>query len=236
MAITNPNNKVTASQLNEVVGDITNKADARFVKQETGKGLSTNDYDAAAKQKLDGIDSASTEAEGLVQLSSATDSASETAAATPKAVKAVAEIANSKAAAADVYTKTETYTKTEVEDKIDAAIGSVYKPGGSLAPAAVVAALLVEANEGKVYNLSDTMTLDETTAALFVDGAAGDVLRAGDNIVVKNDGTAESPSYKFDKMAGFIDTSDFAHNADVEVATAADIQAIKDGIWPASGD
>lgn len=98
-------------------------------------------------------------------------------------------------------------TNTSVDDKIAAALSSTYKPGGSLAPAGVVAALLVAANEGKVYNLSAALTLDATSAALFVDGKAGDVIAAGSNIVVINTATTGTAVYKFDQLAGFVDLS-----------------------------
>lgn len=238
--------KITVDQLNEVVQDFATKNDARFQQKEQGKGLSTNDYTTAEKTKLSGVEAnannyslpdATSSVKGGVMLSSATDSTDATKAATPAAVKAAYDLANGKQSPQTTlngYGITDAYTKTQVDGKIDAAIGSVYKPGGSLAPAGVVAALLVAANEGKVYNLSGELTLDATTAALFVDGATGDVIPAGDNIVVVNNGTDQAPDYKFDKLAGFIDTSDFAHNADVEAASAADIAAIKNGIYAES--
>ena len=177
---------------------------------------------------------ASTSDKGVVQLSSATDSTDATKAATPAAVKAAYDLANGKQSPQTTlngYGIQDAYTKTEVDNKIAAAASSSYHAGGSLAPAGVVAALLVAANDSKVYNLSGELTLDATTAALFVDGATGDVIHAGDNIVVVNNGTAEAPSYKFDKMAGFIDLSGYATTADVEAASAQDIQAIVDGIY-----
>lgn len=230
-----PNNKkITVDQLNEVVQDFAAKNDERFQQQEQGKGLSTNDYDNTAKQKLDGIGDGSTSAKGLVQLSSATNSTDEDKAATPAAVKSAYDLANGKQSPQTTlngYGIQDAYTKTEVDNKIAAAASSSYHAGGSLAPTAVSADLLVAANDSKVYNLSGKLTLDATTAALFVDGETGDVIPAGTNIVVVNSGTAETPSYKFDKMAGFVDLSDYALNADVEAASAADIQAIKAGIY-----
>ncbi|MCV8103525.1 tail fiber protein, partial [Escherichia coli] len=53
--------------------------------------------------QITGVPSASLTAKGTVQLSSATNSNSETLAATPKAVKAAYDLANSKAAAAHTH-------------------------------------------------------------------------------------------------------------------------------------
>lgn len=98
-------------------------------------------------------------------------------------------------------------TASDVSDAIDTAISTVYKPGGSKASTDITNSLLVKANEGKVYNLSDALTLDATSAALFVDAAAGDVIPAGTNIVVINTASSGTAVYKFDKLAGFIDLS-----------------------------
>lgn len=104
MAIQGNTKKITVEQANTLMQGMAAANDNRFVKQEANKGLSTNDFDAAAKSKLDGISSATTAAEGLVQLSSATDSDSETVAATAKAVKAAYDLANGKADASTVST------------------------------------------------------------------------------------------------------------------------------------
>ena len=250
--------KVTVDQLNTVAQAIATKSDDRFQQQEEGKGLSTNDYTTTEKTKLSGIaegannytlPDATGSAKGGVIVGSNIDvsgwneegkgmasvfSTDATKAATPAAVKAAYDLANGKQSPQTTlngYGIQDAYTKTEVDNKIAAAASSSYHAGGSLAPAGVVAALLVAANDSKVYNLSGELTLDATTAALFVDGATGDVIHAGDNIVVVNNGTAEAPSYKFDKMAGFIDLSGYATTADVEAASAQDIQAIVDGIY-----
>ncbi len=81
--------------------------------------------------------------------------------------------------------------------RIDNTLTSVYKIKGSLASSALVSSLLVAANEGNVYNITDSFT----TTADFVEGA-GKVHTAGSNVVIVNAGTAETPSYKFDVHAG----------------------------------
>ena len=113
-------------------------------------------------------------------------------------------------------------TTAQVKEYVDTTVTSAYKAAGSIAPAGVVSSLLVAANEGNVYNLSGTMTLDATSAALFVDGASGDVITAGTNLVVVKSGN----DYKFDKMAGFVDLSDYTQFSDFGGLTAEDIAEI----------
>lgn len=114
-------------------------------------------------------------------------------------------------------------TGDQVYDYVAGVVASAYKAAGSLAPNAVVSSLLVAANEGKVYNLSGDLTLDSTSAALFVDGATGDVIEAGTNIVIVDAG---SSTYKFDKLAGFVDLSPYVESADLGGLTSAEIQEI----------
>jgi len=114
-------------------------------------------------------------------------------------------------------------TGDQVYDYVAATVASAYKAAGSIAPAGVASSLLVAGNEGNVYNLSGDLTLDATSAALFVDGADGDVIEAGTNIVVVDAG---SDTYKFDKLAGFVDLSPYVESADLGGLTAAEIQEI----------
>ena len=127
------------------------------------------------------------------------------------------------------YGITDAYTKAE----IDAKMTSTYKAGGSKTAAEMTNALLVAANEGKVFNVSEEIT----TTADFVEGA-GKKHPAGTNVAVieATPADGETPAtYKFDVMAGFVDLTDYAKNTDVAVATQADIQAIVDGMY-ASGE
>lgn len=88
-----------------------------------------------------------------------------------------------------------------VKDAIDAAISSAYKPAGTKTCAQLTASLLVAANKGNVYNITDS----GTTTSDFIEGA-GKPIRAGDNV-----GICEPTAgiYKFDLLSGFIDTSGF---------------------------
>lgn len=72
-----------------------------------------------------------------------------------------------------------------LEEKISNALTSVYKIKGSLAFASLTSELLIKANEGNVYNITDAFT----TTANFIEGA-GKVHTAGSNVVVVEDTAA----------------------------------------------
>ncbi|MBR1658171.1 MAG: hypothetical protein IJ697_06870 [Synergistaceae bacterium] len=66
-----------------------------------------------------------------------------------------------------------------LEEAINNKISSVYKARGSLASASLTSDLLVKANEGNLYNITDAFT----TTELFVEGA-GKKHTAGTNVAV----------------------------------------------------
>lgn len=114
------------------------------------------------------------------------------------------------------YGITDAYTKTQTDSAISAAISSTYKAAGS---AASVAALgtLDAAHEGFVYNMSSAFT----TTSDFVEGS-GKKHPAGTNVAIVNVGTASSASYKYDCLAGMVDTSDYdSHIADTDIHVTA---------------
>ena len=126
------------------------------------------------------------------------------------------------------------YTKDEVNAKISA----TYKPKGSLTAAELVAGLLVEANLGNVYNVSDELT----TTADFLEGA-GKTFPAGVNVAIveataADNSDPENPvaaTYKFDVLAGMVDTSAFLTDANFETFTNEEIDGIFDEIADGSG-
>lgn len=93
-------------------------------------------------------------------------------------------------------------TGAQVETSINAKLGSVYKPGPSVAFANLPA--LTAANEGFVYNITDAFT----TTADFVEGA-GKKHKAGADVGIVNAGTAETPVYKYNVFANFTDLSGY---------------------------
>lgn len=147
---------------------------------------------------------------------------------------AITTLQNDKANKSDVYTKNDVYTKSETESAIDAKISSTYKASGTIAPTDITSALLTSTNEGKVYNISGAIDITDANKDLFVEGVKSNY-PAGSNVVVINTGTAESPAYKFDVLAGFVDLTAYAKTADQKVITddldkrIGELETFKDG-------
>ena len=99
------------------------------------------------------------------------------------------------------YTKSQTYTQAEVNAAISSAIGAVYKPSGSKTCAELVSSLLIAANKGNVYNITDS----GVTTEYFVDGA-GKTINAGDNVSIVE---VSTDVFKFDLLSGFIDLTGY---------------------------
>lgn len=100
---------------------------------------------------------------------------------------------------ADKANSADVYTKQQTDDKISAAISSVYKPAGSTtfanlpAPAAGVL--------GNVYNVTDAFT----TTDQFVEGA-GKTYPAGTNVAI----VLVGEDYKYDVLSGMVDLSNYS--------------------------
>lgn len=92
-------------------------------------------------------------------------------------------------------------TGDAVHDAIDNAVSSSYHHAGVKTCAELVSSLLVRANEGNVYNITDS----GTTTADFIEGA-GKPIAVGSNVGIAK--IAEN-TYKFDLLSGVIDTSTF---------------------------
>lgn len=88
-----------------------------------------------------------------------------------------------------------------VYSAINTALSSVYTPAGEITCAELTSSLLIEANVGKVYELSDA----GTTTALFLQGA-GKPLAIGDSVGIINAGQGR---ILFNLMANRIDLSSF---------------------------
>lgn len=92
-------------------------------------------------------------------------------------------------------------TGDAVHDAIDNAVSGAYKHAGTKTCAELISSLLVKANAGNVYNMTDS----GTTTSDFIEGA-GLPIRAGDNVGVAK---IDENTYKFDLLSGFVDTSNF---------------------------
>lgn len=127
---------------------------------------------------------------------------------------------NADAIANNIYSKSQTYSKTEVDDKVSAALTSAIVPKGTVAYASLPTP--AKANLGYMYNVSDAFTTD----ARFVEGA-GKKYDAGANVYVVTVTTGSSTEYKFDVFMGFVDLSGYQTKADMPAAaTNSDIDAM----------
>ena len=106
--------------------------------------------------------------------------------------------------------------KTALETTINTKIASAYKVKGSVAFASLPTP--AKAEEGNVYNVTDAFT----TTASFVEGA-GKKYPAGANVVCVEE---SSGTYKFDVLAGFIDSDSFVKNTDIAAVTEGEINAL----------
>lgn len=135
------------------------------------------------------------------------------------------------------------YTK----EQLDAKIGAVYKPAGSVAFADIPPA---DAEHiGMVYNVTNEFTTTEN----FVEGA-GKQYPAGTNVVVVENDTG----YQYDVLSGFVDLSNYATKSELttvepsatvgyikingtetklfDVATNEDVAEMLNTVFPSSGE
>lgn len=97
------------------------------------------------------------------------------------------------------------YTKTEVDNKIAAQVGSVYKPAGSI-PFEELPTTLTESMLGNVYNITNAFTATNA----FISSEVGKSYPADSNVAVVDVGTSEEAVYKYDVLSGFVDLSNYA--------------------------
>ena len=92
----------------------------------------------------------------------------------------------------------------ELLTKINNVLSTVYRPAGNIASSGLLSSLLVKANLGKVYNLTD----DATTTNDWVEGS-GKTIPSGTDVgivAVENGGTT---TYKFNAFSTKIDLSGY---------------------------
>lgn len=123
---------------------------------------------------------------------------------------------STKANSSDVYAKSETYSKTEVDGKLS----SVYKPAGNVNFASLPAPSAT--NLGYVYSMLDAFTTDDRFVA-----SEPTEYPIGTNVVVvavNQDGSGTK--YLYDVLAGFVDLSPYMKKADMVAITNEEIDAI----------
>lgn len=105
-------------------------------------------------------------------------------------------------------------TKQELSDfesLIDTKISSTYHPAGTKTVSELVSSLLTEEHEGEVYNISDS----GLTTSDFIEGA-NNPIDVGDNVVVARVVSGNNTYYKFDVLAGFLDTTNFVQKSQTQ--------------------
>lgn len=113
------------------------------------------------------------------------------------------------------YGITDAYTKTELDGKLS----STYKPGGSSDFASLPT--LDAAHSGMVYSMTEGFTTDER----FIEGA-GKQYPIGTNVAVIQVMVEDTPEYKFDVLAGFVDLSGYMQKTDMVAITNEEIDQI----------
>lgn len=175
-AATNAAKTYTDGEIAKIPAAIVYKADGTTITQ-SGDSTVTFTVGTIAQNKVTGLESA------LASKASTTDL---------NAVKATAEAAAPQAT---------TYTKTEVDNKVSAAVGSVYKMKGSVDDATALQALTGVAI-GDTYNVIAAGSLN------------GEPFEAGSNFVAIKAGAGNQEGM-WDKLGGTIDLSAYARSADV---------------------
>lgn len=144
-----------------------------------------------------------------------------------------------KANAADVYPKTQTYSKTEIDNKlngkansattlsgygitdaytkseVDGKLSSVYKPAGAVEFANLPTPSA--SNLGNVYSMLDAFTTDDRFIA-----SEPTPYPIGTNVVV----IQVEDAYYFDILAGFVDLSGYLKTTDMVAITNQEIDTI----------
>lgn len=166
----------TDTEIGKIPAAIVYKADGTTITQ-SGDSTVTFTVGTIAQNKVTGLESA------LASKASTTDL---------NEVKATAEAAAPQAT---------TYTKTEVDNKVSAAVGSVYKMKGSVDDATALQALTGVAI-GDTYNVIAAGSLN------------GEPFEAGSNFVAIKAGAGNQEGM-WDKLGGTIDLSAYARSADV---------------------
>jgi len=204
-----------------------------YVEKESGKGLSSNDYTSAEKTKLAGI-SAGAQVNVIESLSvngiDATIKSKKATVTIPSgsidsiSVNGTAQTIDSNKNV-DIAVPTDNsqltngagfQTASDVNAIVDNKLSSVYIAKGSVAFANLPS--LEKAHLGWTYNVTDAFT----TTANFVEGE-GKSYPAGTNVTIVQSATN---TYKYDVLAGFVDTSGLLAESDLVAVTNTEIDAM----------
>lgn len=233
---TNYNNLSNQPQVNgeTLIGDKSG-ADLGLVDAEEGKGLSTNDYDDTEKAAVAAATSAITAMKDGSELDSFGD--------VEVALLDKADTSDLGTAAAKNSTNAVTSGSTDlvesgaVKDAIDEAVAAAYHHAGTKTVAQLTHDLLIAANEGNVYNITDS----GTTTSDFIEGI-GKTIDEGSNVGICKVGN----TYMFDLLSGFVDTTNFVQKSQtagllkndgtVNDEIEGDVESLKSGLTNVADD
>lgn len=189
--------------------DLTN--DSNFV-SDASYVHTDNNFTSTLKNKLNGVDS---NAQVNVIESVKVNGSAQTV--TDKSVNITVPTDNASLANGAGY-----QTANDVNSLIDQKLQAYIIPKGSLAFASLPTP--ASTNLGWMWNMTDSFTIDNR----FVEYESGKTKTypKGSNVYVVNNGTTQSPDYKFDIYEGFIDLSNYATLDDVETLSQSEIEGI----------
>ena len=243
--------EISSTSENPVQNKVIKSALDDKVDKVSGKGLSTNDYTTAEKDKLSGIASGAevnvqsdwnqtdTTADDYIknkpdipamQLQSDWNQTDTTAKDYIKNKPTLGTAAAKNSTGSVTENSTDLVESGAVKTAIDSAISSVYKPAGNKTVNELTSSLLVAANLGNVYN----MTTAGQTNEYFVEGE-GKPIDIGANVAIVDVGVSPNHDYKFDLLSGMIDLSDYAKKSEMSVTDGTDTDADKVTIQLKSG-
>lgn len=204
-------------------GDHVHPSDTAKVDKVDGKGLSTNDFTTAEKNKLGGIEAGANNYSlpmattlklgGVTVGDNIKVSDGKISVPTGSTTSAgVVQLAN----AISANDSTKATTPAAVINYVSTAVGSPFKFGGSVALSD-----LPNMPDDTYVNIMYNIKSKFTTTSAFIEGA-GNEYPAGTNIMgVQLDG-----SVKYDVLTGFVDLSPYALTADFEAIPTSELEAM----------
>lgn len=204
-----------------------------FVKKETGKGLSTNDYTTAEKKKLEGLKNyelptAAADVKGGVKIGAGLvlegDVLSASGGGVADSVNWSGVIGRPEAStdiSTDQTNQTKYATPYAVHQYVGTKLGAALSYKGSIAFADLPA--LTAENAGHVYNITDAFT----TTANFIEGE-GHSYAAGQNVAIA---AVEDGVYRYDVLSQPIDLSGYVLADDLHEITNEELDALWDSVF-----